>query len=87
MALPSQGLVAAAAGHRPDVYYLLAATDDTGLPDAAVHAVDGDGESLCGRVSAAELRPIDGTFWEEIPRDRRCRRCQLLMTSYGMGHV
>ena len=43
-----------------------------------IHAVDGDGSSLCDDVSAEELVPVDGLLWPDVPSDQRCSACRLL---------
>ncbi|MGY1617057.1 anti-sigma factor RsbA family regulatory protein [Geodermatophilus sp. SYSU D00691] len=45
----------------------------------AVHAVDGDGSSLCDRVGAGELVPVDDALWWDVATDQRCPACQLLI--------
>ncbi len=52
-----------------------------------VHAIDGDGGSLCGRLRAGAVVQIDGLQWADIAREHRCVHCQLLMTAFGMGHL
>ena len=52
-----------------------------------VHAIDGDGSSLCGLVDADRVARVDSLNWPDVPRGQRCNRCQILMTSYGMGHL
>lgn len=66
----------------------LAAAGVLGDPDGAdLHAVNGDGGSLCGTYAGSDLTPSGGVLWHAVPPVRRCRDCQLLMTSYGMGHL
>jgi anti-sigma regulatory factor (Ser/Thr protein kinase) len=52
---------------------------DTPLGPGAVHAVDGDGSSLCDLVDPADLRPIDDLTWPDVPVDRRCPQCRLVI--------
>jgi hypothetical protein len=53
----------------------------------AMHAVNGDGASLCEMVSAEDLLRADDLTWGDVPRDMRCPNCQTLMMSHGMGHL
>jgi hypothetical protein len=48
-----------------------------------VHAMDGDGSSLCDVVGAGELVQIDKLYWADIARERRCPHCQLLTAANG----
>jgi anti-sigma regulatory factor (Ser/Thr protein kinase) len=50
-----------------------------------VHALDGDGSSFCDVLGAAELVPLDGRLWSDVPHDQRCSGCQILMELYGNG--
>jgi len=50
---------------------------------APVHAIDGDGASLCGHVSAEDMRPQAELAWDDVPRDLRCPVCQLLLNVYA----
>jgi hypothetical protein len=52
-----------------------------------VHAIDGDGSSLCEQVPPGTLVQIDDLDWADIAREHRCSVCQLFMTGYGMGHI
>jgi hypothetical protein len=52
-----------------------------------VHAIDGDGSSLCELFEAGLLVQIDELYWTDIAREHRCPGCQACMTAYGMGHV
>ena len=52
-----------------------------------VHAIDGDGGSLCERLAPGDAVQIDELVWSDIGRRHRCRHCQLLMTTFGMGHL
>lgn len=51
----------------------------------AVHAIDGDGSSFCEDVSAAELAPVDELAWSDVPREQRCRQCELLLAPDGLS--
>ena len=51
-----------------------------------VHAIDGDGASLCGELGEDALVQIDDLRWSDIARDHRCGRCQIFMTSLGLEH-
>ena len=49
-------------------------------PDkGTVHAVDGDGSSLCEVVDAADLHPLDDLGWRDLPADQQCPHCRLLI--------
>jgi hypothetical protein len=41
-----------------------------------VHAIDGDGSSLCG--TGGDVEHIDRKNWEDVPDGRRCRICDAL---------
>ncbi|HEY1776891.1 MAG TPA: hypothetical protein VGG41_12085 [Solirubrobacteraceae bacterium] len=41
-----------------------------------VHAIDGDGESLC--TTAGDVEHIDRKWWPDVPTERRCRICDAL---------
>ena len=56
-------------------------------PQVGVHAIDGDGGSLCGLLEAGAAAQIDSLFWSDIAVVNRCQHCQLLMIAYGMGHL
>ncbi len=60
---------------------------DAGDEGARVHAVDGDGSSLCELVGAGGLVRVDDLRWTDIDPAHRCPSCQTLMTAYGMGHL
>jgi anti-sigma regulatory factor (Ser/Thr protein kinase) len=51
----------------------------------AVHAIDGDGCSFCGLVDAADLDPLDGVGWFDVPRAQQCRQCEVLLAPYSAG--
>jgi hypothetical protein len=49
-------------------------------PDiGTVHAIDGDGSSLCEVVDAADLHPFDDLRWPDLPADQQCPRCRLVI--------
>jgi hypothetical protein len=49
-------------------------------PDAGtVHAIDGDGSSLCEVVAAGDLRPVDDLHWPDLPAGQQCPRCRLVI--------
>jgi hypothetical protein len=51
---------------------------ESGLASIVVHAVAGNGASLCGRVPAdAQLRVDDG-LWSSVPGFDRCLECTAL---------
>src|SRR4051812_34038764 len=53
-------------------------------PDkGTVHAIDGDGSSLCEVVDAADLHPLDDLRWPDLPAGQQCPRCQLLIAVDG----
>jgi anti-sigma regulatory factor (Ser/Thr protein kinase) len=53
-------------------------------PDkGTVHAIDGDGSSLCEVVDAADLHPLDDLRWPDLPAGQQCPRCQLLIAVNG----
>jgi hypothetical protein len=58
------------AGSRPP------APDEIDDVRTRVHAIDGDGESLCG--TAGDIEQIDHHFWSEVPASRRCPVCDAL---------
>ena len=47
-----------------------------------VHLIDGDGASLCERVAALDLAPLDGVSWRDIPPDRQCPHCRLFLMAH-----
>ena len=53
---------------------------EVGSPDrrTILHAVDGDGASLCGLVTAGALFRIEGAGWSSGLPGYRCRPCQLV---------
>ncbi|SFK37432.1 sensor histidine kinase [Geodermatophilus ruber] len=44
-----------------------------------VHVIDGDGSSLCEIVDAADLHPLDGLGWPDLPAGQQCPRCRLVI--------
>jgi hypothetical protein len=44
-----------------------------------VHAIDGDGSSLCEVVDAADLQPLDDLGWPDLPAGQQCPRCRLVI--------
>jgi hypothetical protein len=50
-----------------------------------VHAIDGDGSSVCGSIPRPELVPLDRLRWSDAPSDQRCPECQVLLDPYGHG--
>ncbi len=52
-----------------------------------MHAIDGDGGSLCELLQPGDVVQIDSLLWPDIAREHRCARCELLLTAYGMGAV
>lgn len=57
-------------------------TDD--ITDATVvHAIDGDGSSLCDIVEAGGLAQIDSFLWPDVPTAQRCVDCQTRLRAYG----
>jgi Zn ribbon nucleic-acid-binding protein len=50
--------------------------DDVGL----VHAIDGDGASLCQVVDPGILVPVDSYTWPDVPSEQRCPICSIRMT-------
>jgi len=61
------------AGSRPPPRHDLA---DVGV----VHAVDGDGSSLCDTVAAGGLVRVDHFAFTDAPREQRCGVCEALRT-------
>jgi hypothetical protein len=51
------------------------AAPDTGT----VHAIDGDGSSLCEVVDAADLHPLDDLRWRDLPAGQQCPRCRMVV--------
>ena len=47
-------------------------------PQTILHAVDGDGGSLCGSLTADGLALIEGARWSSDLAGHRCRPCQLV---------
>jgi anti-sigma regulatory factor (Ser/Thr protein kinase) len=65
-------------------YALRAGTLHGTPPDrGAVHAIDGDGSSLCEGVDAADLRPVDDLRWPDLPADQQCPHCRLFVVEHG----
>jgi anti-sigma regulatory factor (Ser/Thr protein kinase) len=61
-------------------YAVRAGTLHGAPPDiGTVHAIDGDGSSLCEVVDAADLRPVDDLRWPDLPAGQQCPRCRLLI--------
>jgi anti-sigma regulatory factor (Ser/Thr protein kinase) len=54
-----------------------------GAPPSAgtVHAIDGDGASLCECVDAADLDPLDAHRWRDVPPYQQCPQCQLVLVA------
>src|SRR5437763_11131247 len=50
-----------------------------------VHVIDGDGASLCERVSAADLVPIGSRSWHLIEPERRCQLCRFQLPEQDAG--
>jgi rubredoxin len=50
---------------------------DVGL----VHAIDGDGSSLCDLVDPGGLVPVDHYTWPDVPTEQRCPVCSMRMPS------
>ncbi|MGY1641046.1 anti-sigma factor RsbA family regulatory protein [Geodermatophilus sp. SYSU D00703] len=42
-----------------------------------VHAIDGDGSSLCEAIGPSDLRPVDGLGWRDLPPHQQCPHCRL----------
>jgi hypothetical protein len=57
-------------------------TDDIN-DSPVVHAIDGDGSSLCDSVEAGGLAQIDSFLWPDVPAGRRCADCQTRLRLYG----
>jgi Zn ribbon nucleic-acid-binding protein len=51
--------------------------DDVGL----VHAIDGDGSSLCQIIDPGGLVQVDHYTWPDVPREQRCPICSILMSN------
>jgi anti-sigma regulatory factor (Ser/Thr protein kinase) len=54
---------------------LLGDPPDTGT----VHAIDGDGSSLCEIVDAADLHPLEDLHWPDLPAGQQCPRCRMVI--------
>ena len=74
------------AGSRPTAadavggWVLRAGTLHGAPPDeGTVHAIDGDGSSLCEVVDAADLHPLDGLCWRDLPAGRQCPQCRMVI--------
>jgi hypothetical protein len=50
----------------------------SGMSAIVVHAVAGDGASLCDRVSAVALLEVDDGLWSSVPGYERCLECSAL---------
>jgi hypothetical protein len=49
-------------------------------PDkGTVHAIDGDGSSLCEVVDAADLHPLDDLRWPDLPAGQQCPHCRMVI--------
>jgi transcription elongation factor Elf1 len=46
-----------------------------------VHAIDGDGSSLCDLVDPGGLVPVDHYTWPDVPSEQRCPICSIRMRS------
>jgi hypothetical protein len=46
-----------------------------------VHAIDGDGTSLCG--AGTSLVQIDSFTWPDVPRLQRCGACEALLLPWS----
>jgi anti-sigma regulatory factor (Ser/Thr protein kinase) len=53
--------------------------------NGTVHAIDGDGSSLCGVVDAADLQPLDDLRWTHLPAGQQCPHCRLLIDGSTRG--
>ena len=51
--------------------------------NGTVHAIDGDGSSLCAAVDAADLHPLDDLRWSDLPVGQQCPRCRLVVVDDG----
>jgi hypothetical protein len=47
--------------------------------EGTVHAIDGDGSSLCELIDAADLHPVDDLHWPDLPAGQQCPRCRLFV--------
>src|SRR3954452_3677959 len=47
--------------------------------EGPVHAIDGDGSSLCEDVGPADLDPVDDLCWRDLPAGQQCPHCRLLI--------
>jgi anti-sigma regulatory factor (Ser/Thr protein kinase) len=47
--------------------------------EGTVHAIDGDGSSLCEDVDAADLHPLDDLCWPDLPAGQQCPHCRLVI--------
>ena len=52
------------------------------LGDGGVHAIDGDGSSLCGRFEADALQRLEQTAWSAVPHAHRCGACQSFTSAF-----
>jgi hypothetical protein len=52
--------------------------DQSGMAAIVVHAVAGDGGSLCERVPAQALLRSDDGLWSSVPGYERCLECSAL---------
>jgi anti-sigma regulatory factor (Ser/Thr protein kinase) len=65
----------------PDDGCVLRAGTLRGAPPATgtVHAIDGDGASLCEIVDTTDLHPLDDLRWPDVPAVQQCPHCRLIM--------
>lgn len=52
--------------------------------EMVMHAVDGDGVSLCGKVPADGLLHDNDFDWGMVPDKLRCHLCRILLASFGV---
>jgi len=58
---------------------------DAPAEETIVHAIDGDGASLCERVAPETLVHIDSYSWPDILERFRCPACTTTFIAYGAG--
>jgi hypothetical protein len=46
-----------------------------------VHAIDGDGSSLCSAVAKGVLVPVDSYMFSDVPTNQRCLLCDSMTKS------
>jgi Zn ribbon nucleic-acid-binding protein len=56
-------------------------TSDNLVDVGLVHAIDGDGSSLCDIIDPGGLVPVDHYRWPDVPTEQRCPVCSIRMSN------